>query len=171
MTHDSPAARTDRWSDRFGARVAAGVLLLGGAVVLFEAIGIAADSGAGPQQSGFFPLIVGIGLVFFGLAFGIRTTLRPDEAMLARAAEEHRNTHWRTLWIVIAGLLVYAFLLDPLGYIIATTLFLAATVWVVGRRTVVRDILIAVLFATAVYFSFTELLGVRLPAGLLGFGG
>lgn len=174
MTHDSSAARpSDRQrnppgrSGRLGARIAAGVVLLASAVVLFDAVRIAADSGAGPQQSGFFPMIVGLGLVLCALAFLLRTTIRLDDAMIARADEEHANANWRTLWIVIGGLVLYAFLLDPLGYIIATSLFLGSIVWVVGRRTVIIDIVIAVLFSVATYFAFTELLGVRLPPGLL----
>lgn len=152
---------------KLGARIAAVAIVLGAAVVLFDAIRIAADGGFGPQQPGFFPMIVGVGLMAFGLAFLIRATVRPDSDLVAKAAKEHADMHWRTLWIVIVGLVIYAVVLDPLGYIVATSIFFVATAWVAGSRKLLRDVIVAVLFSAAVYFGFTELLGVRLPAGLL----
>lgn len=151
-----------------GTRIAAVVILVVAAVVLADAIRISAEGGFGPSQPGFFPLIVGIGLVAFGIAFLLRTTALPDLPLREQAQDEHAETHWRTLWTVIIGLVVYAYLMDPLGYIIATTLFFVAMSRVAGSRKWIRDIIVALLFAIVVYFGFTELLGVRLPAGLLG---
>lgn len=152
---------------KLGARAAAVVILAGAVVVLVDAISIALDGGIGPQQSGFFPMIVGLGLIIFGLAFLVRTTVWPDPVLMEHVSEEHREIHWVTLWLGVAGLVAYALLLDPLGYIIATFLFILALAWVTGSRHWIRDILVGILFPTAVYFGFTELLGVRLPAGLL----
>lgn len=152
---------------KLGTRIAAAVIVLGAAVVLFTAFQIAAKGGFGPQQPGFFPLIVGVGLVGFGLAFLVRTTAKPDYALREQAAEGHADTHWRTLWTVIIGLVIYAFILEPLGYILATTIFFLAIAWIAGSRRWIRDIIVAVLFSVVIYFGFTELLGVRLPAGLL----
>jgi len=151
-----------------GARAAAVVILAGAAVILFDAIGIAAEGGLGPQQPGFFPMIVGIGLVVFGLAFLATTTLWQDRALLERAGEEQEGIHWATLWMAIAGLVAYSFLLHPLGYIIATLLFILALTWVAGSRKWIQNITVALIFPVVVYFGFTELLGVRLPDGLLG---
>lgn len=152
---------------RVGARAAAAVIVAGSAVILYEAIGIALDGGFGPQQSGFFPIIVGIGLVVFGLGFLATTTVWPDAVMLEHAGEEHRAIHWVTLWLSIAGVVAYAFLIAPLGYILATALFIIALTWVAGSRRWILNVAVAILFPIAVYFLFTELLGVRLPAGLL----
>jgi len=151
-----------------GTRAAAVVILAGAAVILFDAIGIAAEGGIGPQQPGFFPMIVGIGLVVFGLAFLATTTLWPDRELLERAGEEHDGVQWATVWLSIAGLVAYSFLLTPLGYIIATCLFILALTWVAGSRKWVQNVAVALIFPVVVYFGFTELLGVRLPAGLLG---
>ncbi|GAB3547580.1 tripartite tricarboxylate transporter TctB family protein [Arthrobacter tumbae] len=152
---------------KLGIRIAAVVILLGAAVVLFDAIRVSINGGFGPQQPGFFPMIVGIGLVGFGLAFLIRATLKPDHALEEQAAAEHKDTHWRTLWVVVVALVIYAALLDPVGYIIATSVFFVGIAWLAGSRKIIRDVIIAVLFSAAVYFGFTELLGVRLPGGLL----
>jgi putative tricarboxylic transport membrane protein len=151
-----------------GTRIAAVVILVVAAVVLADAIRISAEGGFGPSKPGFFPMIVGIGLVAFGIAFLLRTTAVPDLTLREQAQAEHTETHWRTLWTVIIALVVYAYVIEPLGYIIATTLFFFGIAWVGGSRKWIRDLIVAVLFATVIYFGFTQLLGVRLPAGLLG---
>jgi putative tricarboxylic transport membrane protein len=112
-------------------------------------------------------MVVGIGLMFFGVAFLVSTTVKPDQALLEQAAVEHARTHWRTLWSVIVVLLLYAFVLEPLGYVIATSLFFLVVARLAGSRQPVRDIIVAVLFSLAVFFGFTEVLGVRLPEGLM----
>lgn len=168
MTPGSTRAEPARPSaGRLGARITAAVILLGAAVVLVDAIRISRAGGFGPQQPGFFPLIVGTGLVLFGLAFLVRTTAAPDPDLLEQAAEEHGRTHWRTLWSVIAVLVLYAIALQPLGYLLSTTAFFVVVARLAGSRRLVRNVVVAVLFSAAVYFGFTELLGVRLPAGVL----
>lgn len=166
-SHVRSHAGTKPGAGKLGILIAAVVILLGAAVVLFDAIRVSINGGFGPQQPGFFPMIVGIGLVCFGLAFLVRATLKPDQALVKQAAEEHTDTHWRTLWVVVIALVIYAALLVPVGYIIATTVFFTGIAWVAGSRKLIRDLIIAVLFSAAVYFGFTELLGVRLPGGLL----
>lgn len=152
---------------KLGARAVAVVILIGAGIILIQAIGIVRDGGIGPQRPGFFPIIVGIGLVVFGLGFLVTTTFWPDKEMLEHASEEHAEIHWSTLWLAIAGLVGYCFLVAPLGYIISTFLFILAITWVAGSRRWIQNLIVAVLFPTIVYFGFTELLGVRLPAGLL----
>lgn len=152
---------------KLGARAAAAVIIAGGVVILTDAISIAVAGGIGPQQAGFFPMIVGVGLLLFGLAFLARTTRWPDPELMAQAAHEHRGIDWWTLWLAVAAMVGYAFVLAPLGYIIATFLFILAVTWVAGSRRWVQNLLVAALFPTAVYYGFTQLLGVQLPAGLL----
>lgn len=152
---------------KLGTRIAAVVIVLGAAVVLVDAIRIARTGGFGPQEPGFFPLIVGIGLVVFGVAFLVRATAVPDTVLMEEAAHEHDRTHWRTLWAVIGVLVVYAVLLEPLGYILATAVFFVVVARLAGSHKLLRDVVVAVLFSAAVYFGFTELLGVRLPPGVL----
>jgi putative tricarboxylic transport membrane protein len=72
---------------------------------------------------------------------------------------------------VVAGLLLgYILLLLPLGYVISTFLFLFGTTMYLDRRRPVRNFVYSLLFALVVYYVFTELLTVVLPAGPLGLG-
>lgn len=167
MSPEPPSAEPRPSAGRLGTRIAAAAIVLGAAVVLVDAVRISRAGGFGPQQPGFFPLIVGIGLVLFGLAFLLRTTALPDPVLLEQAAQEHGRTHWRTLWSVIAVLVLYALLLKPLGYVLATATFFVVVARLAGSHQPLRDVVVAVLFSAAVYLGFTELLGVRLPAGVL----
>lgn len=167
---DSRSGASRRGASRrgaFGLRVAAGVILLFAVVVFIQAIRIGAEGGFGPEGSGFFPLIVTAGLLFFAALFMLQTTLRPDTALLEHAAEEAEDTNWRTVGLAVLCLLVYALLLAPLGYVIATTLFFPVVARVFGSRRLIRDIIIGLVASLVLFIGFTQLLGVRLPAGIL----
>jgi putative tricarboxylic transport membrane protein len=55
-----------------------------------------------------------------------------------------------------------------LGYVVATGLFLPAAAWTLGSRSWLRDLVIGFVLAIGIYIGFTQFLGVRLPAGVLG---
>ncbi|NMR28533.1 tripartite tricarboxylate transporter TctB family protein [Crystallibacter degradans] len=167
MTSGRPEAAPHQRGGKSGIRIAAVVLLLGAAIILYDAISISERGGLAPGEPGFFPMAVGVGLVVVSLLFLLRTTLMQDKALFVYAAEEQSETHWNTVWLVIAALVAYAFVLQPVGYIVSTSLFFVGIAWVAGSRRWIRDIIVAVLFSAAIYFGFTELLGVRLPAGIL----
>ncbi len=156
--------------DFLGPRVFAAVILAFGLLVLYGTDQISGASGYSPDGPKFFPLIVAVGLLVFGALFLLSVTLRQDRYLGEKAAAEETVTHWPTTGLVAAVLLVYAFLLGPLGYTVATALLFPALAYVLGstgRRRLLRNFAIGVALGVIVYFSFTELLGVRLPDGLL----
>lgn len=150
-----------------GLRVAAGVILLASVVVFVQAVRIGLEGGFGPEGSGFFPLIVTAGLLFFSALFMLQTTLRPDAALQQHTADEAEATNWRTVGLAVLCLLVYAFLLAPLGYVVATTIFFPVAARVFGSRRWIRDIVIGLATSLVLFVGFTQFLGVRLPAGIL----
>src|SRR5699024_12753009 len=87
-----------------GARAAAVVILAGAAVILFDALGIAAEGGLGPQQPGFFPMIVGVGLVGFGLAFLATTSIWQDRELPKPTGDGQEGTRCAALSLATAGL-------------------------------------------------------------------
>lgn len=153
-----------------GPRIFAAAILAFGLFVLFGTFQISGRGGFSPDGPRFFPLIVAVGLLIFGVLFLLSTTLRRDRYLGEKAAAEGATTYWPTTGSVVAILVVYALLLAPLGYIVATALLFPAGAYVLGsreRRGLLRNVAIGVALGTVVYFSFTELLGVRLPDGLL----
>ena len=153
-----------------GPRIFAVAILAFGLLVLYGTFQISGKEGfslAGPR---FFPLTVAVGLLVFGVLFLLSTTLRQDRYLGEKAAAEGAATYWPTTGMVVAILVVYAFLLNPLGYAVATAIFFPAVAYVLGsrgRRKVLRNLAIGVALGVLVFFAFTELLGVRLPDGIL----
>lgn len=161
---------TERRRSFLGPRIAAIAILAFGLFVLLGTFRISERSGYGPTGAAFFPLIVAIGLLVFGALFLVRTTVLPDRYLGEKAATEGAATYWPTVGLIAAVLVVYAFVLKPLGYIVATMLFFPVVAYVLGSaglRAITRNLAIGAVLAVIVYFGFTELLGVRLPQGLL----
>lgn len=160
-----------------GPRIVAGVLLVGAAFLITQALDVQRGGGYSVVGPGTIPLVATIGLFVLAALFALRTTVFPDTDFAREAAEEERACYWPTIGIVGALLILYAVALNGvrlgsvvvpgLGYIVATALFLPAGAWALGSRSLLRDGLVAVVLAVVVYFGFTEFLGVRLPAGVL----
>ena len=162
--------RTETQPSFLGPRIFAVAILTFGLFVLYGTTRISSGSGYSPDGPKFFPLIVAVGLLVFGALFLLSTTLRRDRYLGEKAAAEGAVTDWPTTGLVAAILVVYAFLLNLLGYAVATALFLPAVAYVLGsrgRRKVLRNLAIGVALGVLVFFAFTELLGVRLPDGIL----
>ena len=150
-----------------GPRVVAVAVLALGGIVLLEATRIGGSGGYTAVGPTAFPLAVGVGLLALGVALLVRTTVRPDRDLAERTADEERATDWRTTLLLAAVLLAYALALAPLGYVLATGLFLPVGARVLGSGHPVRDLIVGFGVGLAVYLGFTQVLGVLLPAGLL----
>jgi putative tricarboxylic transport membrane protein len=83
-----------------------------------------------------------------------------------RSAEEDAATHWATPGLIMAVLLAYAFLLEPVGYPLATAAVFFALARLLGSRHTVRDVIVGLVFGFGLFIAFTQFLGVSLPAGL-----
>lgn len=153
-----------------GARIAGVIIILFGLVALYQTAGIIREGGLAPDSPGVLPLVVSLGLVVFGAVFLFNAFFRPDPALLEAVAADGERTDWRKFGLLLAALVVYALLLAPVGYILATTLFFVGAARVMGSRRPVRDAVIGLVFSVTIYFGFTELLGVRLPAGIFPGG-
>ena len=74
---------------------------------------------------------------------------------------------------VVAAVAVWTFLyflvFEPLGYVIATTIYLIALTSYFNRGKWVANVLTSVLFCLGSYLMFTKLLGVTLARGILPF--
>ena len=124
-----------------------------------------------------FPVAIGIALVTVAL----RTWFRAHgaagapssgganaQAAPAPDAPAARAPDWRTAAPSALLFLAYIALLEPLGYLLATTAFIALESRLLGSRRPGRDLLAALAVTVSVYALFSLLLGLRLPAGLLG---
>lgn len=161
-----------------GPRIVAAVLLVASVLLIVSALGIARGGGFTVIGPGAIPLAIAIGLAVLSAALLVRTTAAPDLDLAEHAALEERVTHWPTVGLAGAALIVYALALDGvrlgeleipgLGFVVATAAFLPITARIMGSRAWIRDTVAGVVLAVVLYVGFTEYLGIRLPAGLLG---
>lgn len=146
-----------------GLRIAATLVLALSVVVFYKAVGIGLEGGFGPENPGFFPILVGSGLLVFGILFMLRATVWPDRELAREVAEESQTIEGRKVVLVAVCLLVYAALFNVLGYLLSTLLFFPAVARVIGSRRLVRDVVIGTILSVVLYLGFTIFLGVQLP--------
>jgi putative tricarboxylic transport membrane protein len=129
-------------------------------------IGALQDPGAGlmPFIIGAFLCILSLWYILVGL---LRKNHVQDSAVPSESSAEHLN--YKKTAIVIGGLLLYGVLLNPLGFPVATFLFLFCMFWMMGVGKKVA-LIASALVALANYLGFGYL-GLRFPPGLFRFLG
>ena len=137
------------------------IFALGGAAILQQALAMQSLPGmnVGP---GLFPSIVGAGMAIMGVALTIqgwivRDTPEDDAPPLVT---------WFAVAIVVA--LAATILAMPyLGFLVAGTLFGVGIVLLSGGKWL-SAVIFSPIAAAAIYFTFTAIMRVPLPRGILG---
>ena len=144
---------------RLGEAVLGGGVLALGLFIAFETsqMQVAASLAAvGPR---LFPFLVGAGLLIVGVVL-----LR--EAFFGHIAHEHGFAlDWRAVALVSAGLLLQMFLIESLGWIIATTILFVAATLAFRERRVLISVAIGLVLTGSTYWIFNYGLGLTLPVG------
>lgn len=131
------------------------------------------------QQVGpaVFPKAVGILLLVISLCnlfIQFKGIAKEDEARAVIIGAEDKvetKADFKLMGIIIVLMVIYAFLFERLGYALTTILVFLAGVLVLDRKHLVRDVIIGLIASFGMYFIFTKLLKVTLPAGPLSLIG
>ena len=113
----------------------------------------------GPQ---IFPYIIAIGLAATGAYIAWKSYRGEDELN-----EEIEPTDWKSVGIIVAGLIAHMNLLKPLGFVPAGLILFMSVAFAFGSRRFGRDALIGLLVALFAYVGFNYGLGLQLPPGIL----
>ena len=116
-----------------------------------------------------FPTALSVILVAAGVMLcvsGIRST--PDHSVEADELGDTPPVPWRRLLLMVVMFGAYCVAFISVGFLISTVAYLALVSCAVDAARWKRNLLFALGFSVVVYFTFTELLAVELPAGLLG---
>ena len=145
--------------------VAGAVMVAFGVFMFAEAmkVEVGADLIRGPR---LFPVVITAAWTVLSACYLGQQLLRLARRVAPLPAE--RFDHAARAAGVVALLVGYAILLDPIGYILTTFVLFVGVAALLGSRSWRRDLVVGVLLSVAIYFSFTQLLAVRLPAGVLG---
>jgi putative tricarboxylic transport membrane protein len=162
-TADEPvkAAEVEVEASRLVRIIAAVVLVVLSGTFLVGVFDIRSPKGLDPAGPRFFPLLVTTAWLLLSLGYLV-------EGLRSPRSKDQGDRSWFEP-VALSGLLVlYAFLVVPLGYMLATALLFFVAARVLGSRQVARDAIVAVVMAVAVYIAFTQFLDISLPEGVLG---
>jgi putative tricarboxylic transport membrane protein len=115
----------------------------------------------GPQ---IFPYIIAIGMAITGVHIAWKSYRGEDDVA---EIEDTGPTDWKSVAIIIAGLIVHMNLLKPLGFVPAGLILFWSVAFAFGSRRYGRDVLVGLLLALFAYVGFTYGLGLQLPPGIL----
>jgi hypothetical protein len=141
-------------------------LMAVGLLVLGDAIRLGFGWGMSGPEAGFFPFYMGLGIVictFFIVRRGIK--ILKKEGMGKPLIRQGGLT--QILWVLIpaAGMVL---LTEIIGLHLATVLYLAFYMGVVGKLHWGKVILISILVPLVVYVVFDKVFLIPLPEGFLG---
>lgn len=140
----------------------AGVLLHGN--LTMDVVG---DGGLlGPQ--GFAWLVMGIATVVAVLL--VRSAFAKPEEQRAREAAASADTNWRAVVTTFGGLLGFTALLETVGWLVMATVLFATVATGLGNRNLLRSVNVGFILASVVQITFSGMLGLALPPGILGRG-
>jgi putative tricarboxylic transport membrane protein len=116
-----------------------------------------------------FPRMLGVGLLI-AAAMLLAEILRDRKKTKAADAEvmKWERHHWIVV-AVAAWTALYIVLFEPLGYMLATLIYLAGLTGYFNRGRHLMNGLTCVLFVVISYAAFTKLLGVNLARGIIPF--
>ena len=141
------------------------VLGVGGVLLAIPVAVASWGFGVGSPKSpgaGFWPLLIALSMA----GMGIPLILHPGDAASSAAAPRSR---WDRLAIALGTLVFYLAALEPLGYLLTTTILLLVQLRWVESRSWRGSAWTAVLAALLSLVLFRTMLKIPLPLGILPF--
>lgn len=140
-------------------RLLGAVCLILGAAFIWGAANIRVGFIVDPLGPRTFPMIIGAVLVLASLYVLLRPDSEPDWPSPGR---------WLEVGGAVAVLIIYALMLEPLGFVIATALAASTLSWRLGSRPEWAFIS-GIGISFSIYAIFHLILGLSLAKGPLGF--
>ncbi|HEY3365518.1 MAG TPA: tripartite tricarboxylate transporter TctB family protein [Symbiobacteriaceae bacterium] len=117
-------------------------------------------------DSYLFPLV--IGAILLGLsAIYFFVAKKADPATANKPLFE--GIDLKVVGKLAGASLVYALLLEFLGFVVATTFFLVLTMWMLGQKGLWKLFAVSAGFSVVVYLVFVKVLNVPLAEGVLKY--
>jgi|GEM_PF-582907 len=141
------------------------VFLIFGLVIIFYSLTKLHFGSLAKPGSGFFPLISGGGIALLSLVWILGNVLKKlkDEPLWEKMS-------WQKPLLAAALSVVYGLLMKPIGYVLATLVFM--TVWqviIAREKKWWKGLLVAIPATIGVYLIFIVLLRVPIDRGPWGF--
>ena len=75
---------------------------------------------------------------------------------------------WRTVGLLVGGVVAFVLVLEPLGWIISAAALFWLVAYALGSRRPIFDMGVGLLFSSIIQLAFGAALGLSLPSGLVG---
>lgn len=120
----------------------------------------------GPE---FFPLIITVIIFAVAAAMTLQILRAHHRARGHRPDAGAPRTDWKATAAVAGAFLAFAFVLVPLGWILAGTLLFWGVARGLGSRRPLFDLGVALGISSLIQLAFSAGLGLRLPPGIFGW--
>jgi len=131
-----------------------------GALFVIESRNISTSAYGSEVGPNLFPMGLGIILIILSLRLFWESTRARTESS---TATEGKTLQYKRFLVIFAATLLYVYLLEPVGYVITTFLFLFVTFKVMGSKSYIQTTLVAFAFSAGVYYVYVHLLQGTLP--------
>ncbi len=145
------------------------MLVIVGGFLVYSALTLSAGfAKVDPVGPKLFPMVIGIAALVLAavLAIAIPRGSR-GEADAGEDIDPDAPGDWRTVGLLVALFVAMILLVNPLGWVIMSTLFFGCAATILGSRHYVRNFVIGLILALASFYAFYSGLGIPLPAGIL----
>jgi putative tricarboxylic transport membrane protein len=154
-----------RWSE---LGIAAALIVIG-IIILIQTQDIRVVRAMSQVSPRAIPKIVGSGLIIIGIWYAIDIIRNPNMLSAGEDDEDvdiNAPTDWKVLAVIAVALVVFAILIEPAGFIIASAALFTISSTAMGSRKIGMNAVIGIVLATIIYVGFDIWLGVRLPGGI-----
>ena len=163
-----PEESTGRKPD-YAQYLVVAVLALVGGFLVYSAVtlpaGFAKVDPVGPK---FFPMVLGVAALVLAVILAIAIPRgSKGQADAGEDIDPDSPSDWRTVGLLVALFVAMILLVNPLGWVIMSTLFFGSAATILGSKHYVRNFLIGLILALVSFYAFYSGLGIPLPAGIL----
>ena len=124
-----------------------------------------------PKAVGFLMLLLSVIYLIQQMRGLVKEADEKRAAIIGADEKVETKADIKTMGIMVLIMIAYAILFEPLGYAVTTFLAFLAGVLVLNRKHILRDAIVGFVASFGMYFAFTILLRVQLPAGILSLLG
>ncbi|MBU5266842.1 tripartite tricarboxylate transporter TctB family protein [Virgibacillus proomii] len=118
-----------------------------------------------PVDSDLMPKLLGFLLIVLSiiLFFGPNTDEQENKT-------NHVSRHELVILLLLTALIIlYISLLEVIGFVIVTALFIFSCSWILGYKNFKVNVIVSILFPVVIFYIFNYLLQINLPSGILPF--
>ncbi|MDD3657086.1 MAG: tripartite tricarboxylate transporter TctB family protein [Atribacterota bacterium] len=113
----------------------------------------------------FFPTIIAICLIVFGLGLSISNIInyyKKNQSISNIKKEKERVDYFQVLKVILLTI-VYIFFIELFGFILTTIIVLGLLMYLFGERKLIDIVIVSIVTTSLFYYFFVRLFNIALP--------